>query len=116
MADEKSTNQLTPDQEVAYSKTLVEISEKQLIKGRVVGMNDSEDVLIDIGFKSEGIIDRIEFNEKEFACDWRSSRSILEALENASGNYKFYQKEKRMGINVEAYEKEKNYLFKSFDV
>ena len=38
MTDEKSTNQLTPDQEVAYSKTLVEISEKQLIKGRVVGI------------------------------------------------------------------------------
>ena len=36
----------------AYSNTLVDISEHQLINGRVVGMND-RDVLIDIGFKSE---------------------------------------------------------------
>ena len=35
----------------AYSSTLIDISEHQLIQGRVVGMND-RDVLIDIGFKS----------------------------------------------------------------
>ena len=46
----------------AYSNTLVDISEHQLINGRVVGMND-RDVLIDIGFKSEGLIDRSEFSE-----------------------------------------------------
>ena len=46
----------------AYASTLKDISEHQLINGRVVGMND-RDVLIDIGFKSEGIIDRSEFSE-----------------------------------------------------
>ena len=46
----------------AYTNTLIDISEHDLINGRVVGMND-RDVLIDIGFKSEGLIDRSEFNE-----------------------------------------------------
>ena len=110
MTDEKSTNQLTPDQEVAYSKTLVEISEKQLIKGRVVGMND-RDVLIDIGFKSEGIIDRIEFNEKDLPAIGDQVEVFLEALENASGNT-ILSKEKadfmrRWDELIEAYEKEK---------
>ena len=50
------------DREKAYKNTLVDISEHELINGRVVGMND-RDVLIDIGFKSEGIIDRSEFTD-----------------------------------------------------
>ena len=110
MGDEKQKNELTPDQELAYSKTLVEISEKQLIKGRVVGMND-RDVLIDIGFKSEGIIDRAEFNEKELPAIGDQVEVYLEALENASGNT-ILSKEKadfmrRWDELIEAYEKEK---------
>ncbi|MAV89606.1 MAG: 30S ribosomal protein S1 [Candidatus Marinimicrobia bacterium] len=110
MGDEKLKNELTPDQELAYSKTLVEISEKQLIKGRVVGMND-RDVLIDIGFKSEGIIDRAEFNEKELPAIGDQVEVYLEALENASGNT-ILSKEKadfmrRWDELIEAYEKEK---------
>ena len=36
------------------------ISEKQLVKGVIVAVNDKE-VLVDIGFKSEGVIDKNEF-------------------------------------------------------
>ena len=82
---EKLKNELTPDQELAYSKTLVEISEKQLIKGRVVGMND-RDVLIDIGFKSEGLIDRSEFNEDSLPSIGDQVEVYLEYLEDSSGN------------------------------
>ena len=53
----------THDIDKAYTNTLVDISEHQLINGRVVGMNE-RDVLIDIGFKSEGIIDRSEFTDE----------------------------------------------------
>ena len=110
MGDDKLKNELTPDQEAAYSKTLVEISEKQLIKGRVVGMND-RDVLIDIGFKSEGIIDRSEFNKKELPSIGDQVEVFLEALENASGNT-ILSKEKadfmrRWDELIEAYEHEK---------
>ena len=36
------------------------ISEKQLVNGVIVAVNDKE-VLVDIGFKSEGVIDKNEF-------------------------------------------------------
>ena len=39
---------------------LKSLSEKQLVKGKVVAIYDKE-VVVDIGFKSEGIIDKSEF-------------------------------------------------------
>ena len=69
----------------AYSNTLVDISEHQLIEGRVVGMND-RDVLIDIGFKSEGLIDRSEFNEDSLPSIGDQVEVYLEYLEDSSGN------------------------------
>ena len=69
----------------AYSNTLIDISEHQLIEGRVVGMND-RDVLIDIGFKSEGLIDRSEFNEDSLPAIGDQVEVYLEYLEDSSGN------------------------------
>ena len=69
----------------AYSNTLVDISEHELINGRVVGMND-RDVLIDIGFKSEGLIDRSEFNEDSLPAIGDQVEVYLEYLEDSSGN------------------------------
>ena len=45
----------------AFDENLPELNEKQLVKGTVVSVNDKE-VLIDIGFKSEGSISLSEFN------------------------------------------------------
>jgi len=69
----------------AYSSTLIDISEHQLIEGRVVGMND-RDVLIDIGFKSEGLIDRSEFSEDSLPSIGDQVEVYLEYLEDSSGN------------------------------
>jgi len=69
----------------AYSSTLIDISEHQLIDGRVVGMND-RDVLIDIGFKSEGLIDRSEFSENSLPSIGDQVEVYLEYLEDSSGN------------------------------
>ena len=69
----------------AYLDTLVDISEHQLIQGRVVGLNE-RDVLIDIGFKSEGIIDRNEFSEDDLPVIGNQIEVYLEFLEDASGN------------------------------
>ena len=44
-----------------YSKNLSDISEKTVVKGSVVAIDD-KDVIVDIGFKSEGIIPRNEFS------------------------------------------------------
>jgi small subunit ribosomal protein S1 len=43
-----------------YFETFSDISEHQVITGRVIGINEKE-ILVDIGFKSEGIIERTEF-------------------------------------------------------
>ena len=76
---------INPELEKAYSGTLIDISEHQLINGRVVGMNE-RDVLIDIGFKSEGIIDRSEFDEEELPAIGDQVEVYLEFIEDASGN------------------------------
>ena len=68
-----------------YTSTLKDITERQLINGRVVGMND-RDVLIDIGFKSEGIIDRGEFTEDSLPSIGDQVEVYLEFLEDSSGN------------------------------
>ncbi len=73
------------EKEKVYENTLIDISEHQLIKGRIVGMND-RDVLIDIGFKSEGIIERSEFNDENLPAIGDQVEVYLEYLEDSSGN------------------------------
>ena len=68
----------------SYLETFSDISENQLIKGRVIGMNEKE-ILIDIGFKSEGIIDRSEFSEEELPKVGESLEVYLEYLEDRTG-------------------------------
>jgi len=75
----------TDDIAEAYTNTLVDISEHQLINGRVVGMNE-RDVLIDIGFKSEGMIDRSEFTDESLPSIGDQVEVYLEYLEDSSGN------------------------------
>ncbi|MBN2055361.1 30S ribosomal protein S1 [bacterium] len=46
--------------EQLYSQTFQNVSEGQIVKGRVLQINDSE-VLVDVGYKSEGVIPIEEF-------------------------------------------------------
>ena len=78
-------NEVSAELEKLYLSTLGDITEHSLIKGRVVGMND-RDVLIDIGFKSEGIIDRHEFNKDDLPTFGDQVEVYLEFIEDASGN------------------------------
>ena len=83
--EENGKQLVDPELDKVYSGTLIDISENQLINGRVVGMNE-RDVLIDIGFKSEGIIDRSEFIENELPKIGDQVEVYLEFIEDASGN------------------------------
>ncbi|MFL2982974.1 MAG: 30S ribosomal protein S1 [Candidatus Neomarinimicrobiota bacterium] len=78
-------SEIDDELEKKYSRTFGDMSENSLIKGRVVGMNE-RDVLIDIGFKSEGIIDRSEFREDELPVIGDQVEVYLEFIEDASGN------------------------------
>ena len=71
--------------EEVYANTFGDISENTLVEGRVVGMND-RDVLIDIGFKSEGIIDRSEFDKNDLPKIGDNVEVYLEYIEDAGGN------------------------------
>ena len=44
-----------------YDVKVSDVNEKQVVKGKVVAIYDKE-VIVDIGFKSEGIIDKTEFD------------------------------------------------------
>jgi len=48
--------------EEAYMQSCNPVAEKQVVKGRVVAIND-KDVVINIGFKSDGMVSRQEFRD-----------------------------------------------------
>ena len=85
LSDKQSDEKVPVEIENLYSDTFADISENTLVEGRVVGMNE-RDVLIDIGFKSEGIIDRSEFDEDELPKIGDQVEVYLEFIEDASGN------------------------------
>ena len=83
--ENSNPTEVSDELEKKYSNTFGDISEHSLIEGRVVGMND-RDVLIDIGFKSEGIIDRSEFKADDLPVIGDQVEVYLEFIEDASGN------------------------------
>ena len=68
-----------------YFGTFKDISEHEMITGRVIGITD-KDILVDIGFKSEGIIDRHEFPIDELPKIGEKIELYLERLEDKHGN------------------------------
>ena len=80
--DEFSVKDEVKDQ---YLGSISDISENQVLSGRVIGMNEKE-ILIDIGFKSEGIIDRSEFPGDTVPQIGDQIDVYLEYLEDRNGN------------------------------
>jgi len=98
-----------------YLGSISEISENQVLAGRVIGMND-KDILIDIGFKSEGMIERSEFPQNALPQIGDQIEVYLEYLEDRNGNL-VLSKEKadfmrRWRDIREFYEKEKIFTCK----
>ena len=67
-----------------YQSSLKEISENEIITGRIIGINE-KDVLVDIGFKSEGIISRNEFDKTNLPENGQKLEVYLEKIEDESG-------------------------------
>ena len=67
-----------------YLSTFSEINEREIVTGRVIGMNEKE-ILIDIGFKSEGVILRNEFTEENLPEVGEKIDVYLERMEDESG-------------------------------
>jgi small subunit ribosomal protein S1 len=68
-----------------YQGTFNDISENQIISAKVIGISDS-DVMVDIGFKSEGLISRSEFSNKELPEIGSNIDIFLEKFEDTDGN------------------------------
>ena len=73
-----------PDVLSQYDDTLSEIAEHQIVQGRVIGQNEKE-IIMDIGFKSEGIIPRSEFVGKEAPAIGDVLGVYLERMEDEHG-------------------------------
>ncbi|MBM3169199.1 MAG: 30S ribosomal protein S1 [Bacteroidetes bacterium] len=70
--------------EAMYAGTLSEITEKEVIKGVVVGVND-KDVIINIGFKSDGLVPLSEFRDVASIKPGDEVEVFIEEQENALG-------------------------------
>ena len=84
LIDDKEDDEVPEEEEKRYKSTLVNFNEKEIITGRIIGINE-KDVLIDIGFKSEGIIDRNEFSENNIPEVGEKIEVFLEKIEDESG-------------------------------
>lgn len=70
--------------EQLYSSTLNEITEDEIIKGRVVSISN-KDVTIDVGFKSEGIVSLLEFRAEDEVQVGDDVEVYLENIEDKMG-------------------------------
>ena len=70
--------------EKLYSSTLNEITEDEIIKGRIVSISN-KDVTIDVGFKSEGIVSLLEFRADDEVNVGDDVEVYLENIEDKMG-------------------------------
>ncbi|MBN2279898.1 MAG: 30S ribosomal protein S1 [Candidatus Marinimicrobia bacterium] len=83
--DLKDDTQLLLEQEVLkYEKSLTNVSQDERIIGKVVAVTDN-DILLDIGFKSEGIVSLTEFAEGETPKVGDEIEVFVEQLEDEDG-------------------------------
>lgn len=83
VADE--TSGLTATQlEALYENSLKDFNEGSIIEGEVVLIRDG-DVMVDVGYKSEGVINRNEFKKMEDLAVGDKVEVLLERLEDDNG-------------------------------
>ncbi|ERM83110.1 30S ribosomal protein S1 [Rhodonellum psychrophilum GCM71 = DSM 17998] len=83
------------EMEALYTGTLNEITEKEVIKGTVVGIND-KDVIINIGFKSDGLVPVSEFRDLPDLKIGDVVDLFIEEQENSLGQLVLSRKKARM--------------------
>jgi len=72
------------DMEQLYNQSIKIIREGQVVKGKIVSIK-SKEVLVDVGFKSEGIVPIAEFSQQDLGVD-RELEFFVESIENDAGN------------------------------
>ena len=82
--EEDSDEGLNKDEESQYSSTMPEIEEKQVLDGKVVSISDRE-VIVDINFKSDGVISSSEFKYNEDLKVGDEVEILVEKQEDKNG-------------------------------
>src|SRR5256714_711020 len=67
-----------------YEESLRSIGEGEIVRGRVLAVDDKE-VLVDVGFKSEGVISLSEFSDPSVIIVGAEIEVFLEKMENQDG-------------------------------
>lgn len=67
-----------------YESTFRSVHEHEIVKGKVTAMND-DDVLLDINYKSDGLLARTEFRDKDELSVGDEVEVYVEQLEDARG-------------------------------
>jgi small subunit ribosomal protein S1 len=68
-----------------YSDSFRDVKEGEMIKGKIVRVQ-GDNIIIDVGFKSEGTIPKSEFNSPEEYQVGREVEVVLESVEDQEGN------------------------------
>jgi len=89
MAETKS------DMEQLYEQSIKIIREGQVVRGKIVSIKAKE-VLVDVGFKSEGIVPIAEFSKQDLEVG-KELEFYVESIENDAGNIEL-SREKAMRI------------------
>lgn len=83
-ASEDISELVAPDVLLRYNETISDIAQNQIVQGRVIGQNEKE-IIMDIGFKSEGLIRRSEFTDREAPSMGQVLEVYLERMEDENG-------------------------------
>ena len=98
---------MTFNMEEALERTFIEFKPGQIVKGYVIEVRPKE-VLVDIGYKSEGIIPITEFDEPENIKPGDEEDVLIERLEDKEGNVQ--------GLNQQNFQADAaNALLKTFE-
>ncbi len=89
------------EMEAMYDNTLTTIEEKELVSGTVVGIND-RDVILNIGFKSDGLVSATEFRDLPDLKVGDTVEVFIEEQENANGQLVLSRRKAKI---VQAWEK-----------
>ena len=68
-----------------YSDSFRDVKEGELIKGKIVRIQ-GDSIIIDVGFKSEGTIPKLEFNSNDDLAVGSEIEVVLESVEDQEGN------------------------------
>lgn len=82
--DFEEKDEMREEEKEKYISTFSDIHQHTIITGRVIGLNEKE-ILIDIGFKSEGVINRDEFEADKLPAIGDKLDIYLEYIEDESG-------------------------------